>query len=77
MRIDRSRAFISKRGFQFVPLRPAPDAGESLEAVGLAPATELLVFERGGHKRALVMRELSYHHIAQGELGGLPYLISF
>jgi hypothetical protein len=27
--------------------------------------------------RALVAREMAFHHVAQGELGGQPYLVSF
>ena len=38
---------------------------------------ELLLFERGGQTRALLLREMAYHHVAQGELAGEPYLVTF
>jgi hypothetical protein len=35
------------------------------------------MFSRGGMMRALVAREMAYHHVAQGELDGRPYMVSF
>ena len=55
----------------------APDNGEPLAASDLGCDVELLVVERGGASRALVMREVSYHHVAQGRLAGEPYVVSF
>ena len=77
MVIDRSRAAIKKTGFQFAPLRPPPDAGAPLAALELPAETEILVFERGGAKRGLLVRHMAYHHVAQGELAGHPYLVTF
>ncbi|MBV7338284.1 hypothetical protein KFU94_60675 [Chloroflexi bacterium TSY] len=37
---------------------------------------ELLVFEQVGEHRALVMREMAYHHVAQGKVAN-KYLVSF
>ena len=54
-----------------------PEMGQPLKEAGLSPATELLVFERGNERRALIAREMAYHHLAQGTLAGQPYLISF
>jgi hypothetical protein len=48
-----------------------------LREAGLREETELLVFERGGLRRALVLQQMAYHHLAQGELAGRPYLVSF
>ncbi len=76
-RIDRSRANYNEKGFSFVPLRPKPRASIPLAQAKLPPARELLVFERGGEHRALIAREMAYHHVAQGELAGEPYLVSF
>ena len=77
MPVDRSRAVITKQRFQFVPFRPASDQGEPLGETSFADDEELIVFERKGLRRALVVREMAYHHIAQGELAGEPYLVSF
>ena len=54
-----------------------PDHGEPL-ATSEVPLDELLVVvERGGHRIALLVRQLTYHHLAQGRLGGEPYAVSF
>ncbi|HEX2698285.1 MAG TPA: DUF3179 domain-containing (seleno)protein, partial [Anaerolineales bacterium] len=48
-----------------------------LSSLNLSPDLELIVFTQGGKTRALVAREMAYHHIAQGELNGQPYMVSF
>ena len=67
---------ISRRGFQFKPFRPTGDGGPLISA-GLADEEELLVFGRGDQYRALILRQMVYHHVAQGELAGEPYLVTF
>lgn len=52
-------------------------SGEPLKKAGLPAETELLVFERAGELKALLRREMAYHHLAQGSLGGEPYIVSF
>ena len=52
-------------------------AGTPLADSGLHPGTELLLWERGGETRALTVRQMAYHHVAQGELGGEPYVVTF
>ena len=59
------------------PRFSVPDRGAPLRDAHLSPDTELLVAERGGERRAFVMSELSQPHLAQGKLGGEPYLVSF
>jgi hypothetical protein len=67
---------LLKIGFFFKPF-VVPSHGLSLAATNLHPEEELIFFERGGMKRALLAREMAYHHVAQGELAAEPYLISF
>jgi hypothetical protein len=67
---------LSKKGFAFPPFI-VPVHGMPLAALSLPGETELLVFSRGGTWRGLVAREMAYHHVAQGELAGEPYLVSF
>jgi len=55
----------------------AQGEGTPLSAAGLAPEDQLIVFERDGEHRALELRRMAYHHLAQGALAGKPYLISF
>lgn len=75
-RIDRSNMRVRKRGFQFKPFRPTED-GEPLDTLNLADDDELLVFERVGERRGLLLPQMVYHHVAQGELAGKPYLVTF
>ena len=51
--------------------------GVPLTEADLNPKEELLVFERAGERRALLQKHMVYHHVAQGELAGEPYLVSF
>ncbi len=39
--------------------------------------TPILVVERGGQRLALITREMSFHHVAQGEMAGEPWMVSF
>ncbi len=74
-RFDLGRARL--RGPDYFKRYRAPDTGRPLAASGLGHDVELLVVERCGESRALVMREVSYHHVAQGRLAGEPYVVSF
>lgn len=38
---------------------------------------QLIVFQRAGEKRALLVRQMAYHHAAQGVLADEPFLITF
>ncbi|NJC97875.1 MAG: DUF3179 domain-containing protein [Anaerolineae bacterium] len=77
MMVDRSRSlFLKKKGFLFEPFR-FPEQSIPLSNTRLRPDMELIAFERGGMHRAFLAREMAYHHVAQGELAGEPYLVSF
>jgi hypothetical protein len=67
---------LSWRGFAFPPFQ-VPAQGTLLSSLSLSADLELILFSRGGLTRALVAREMAFHHVAQGELGGHPYLVSF
>ena len=67
---------LSWKGFAFPPFQ-VPKQGVPLSSLNLPPDLELIIFTRGGLTRALVAREMAFHHVAQGELGGQPYLVSF
>jgi len=51
--------------------------GTSLREAGLSPKALLLVYERAGQRRALLVNQMTWHHVAQGELAGEPYVVSF
>ncbi len=75
MTFDASRASLKSPDF-FRRFRVSGN-GKPLGNAGLKPQTQLLVFERGGKRRALLRHQMIYHHVAQGELAGEPYLITF
>lgn len=76
-RIDRSKLNVLEEGFRFEPFRPKSSHEIPLAQAKLKPNTELLAFERGGERRAVLLNEALYHHIIQGELAGEPYLVTF
>jgi hypothetical protein len=72
----RGLPLLKRKGFLFEPFA-VPEAGILLREMRLPADAELIVFERRGQSRALLAREMAYHHAAQGELAGQPYLVSF
>jgi hypothetical protein len=39
--------------------------------------TPILVFEAGGRTLSLVSSQMAYHHVAQGEMAGEPWMVTF
>lgn len=62
----------------FVPLRN-PEWRPLDDVVGdeVAEDTPVLVFEAGGETLVLVSSQMSYHHVAQGEMAGEPWMVTF
>ncbi len=56
---------------EMIPLRQALDDGR------IDKTTQLLILDRGTRQLALVTGQMAYHHIAQGELDGEPWMVSF
>ena len=75
MDFDAERAML--KGPDVFQRFRVPARGERLAALRLKPKTQLLVFQRGGERRALLREQMAYHHLAQGELAGEPFLVSF
>ena len=72
---DPGRAML--RGpdlFKRLQLASAPAPLADLE---LEPDEELVVFDRGGCRYGLKLRQLAYHHVAQGAVNGQATLIAF
>ena len=63
-------------GFFFQPFT-VPARGRPLAAANLNADAEIVLIERGHERRALLATEMAYHHVAQGELAGERYLVSF
>ena len=63
----------------FIPLRnpewnPLRDARRSRD---VSDDTPVLKFEAGGETLVLVSSQMSYHHVAQGEMAGEPWMVTF
>ena len=63
--------FVPLRNPAWTPLRGALRAGD------VADDTPVLVFEAGGETLVLVSSQMSYHHVAQGEMAGEPWMVTF
>lgn len=63
--------FVPLRDPEWKPLRTARRARE------VQDDTPILAFEAGGRTLALVSSQMSYHHVAQGEMAGEPWMVTF
>ena len=75
---DESRAFLNDTPMfdafypeSYEPLSTARRDGRVRDDTGL------LMLQRGDMTLALVTMQMSYHHIAQGEMAGEPWMVSF
>jgi len=75
---DRSRVWIVDSTifvpFQVtgtIPLREARAKGT------VEDETNLLVLEARGVRLALITSQMAYHHVAQGDIAGEPWMVSF
>lgn len=50
---------------------------EALAAGELNPDTPVLVMEHDAGTLVFVRSQMAYHHVAQGELAGEPWLVTF
>jgi hypothetical protein len=55
----------------------SPETALKLAEFPIPGSEQLIVFERSEEKRALLVRQMAYHHVAQGKLAGEPFLIAF
>ena len=63
----------------FVPLRN-PDwrsLSDARRSGDVSDDTPVLVFEVGGSTLVLVSSQMSYHHVAQGDMHGEPWMVTF
>ena len=75
---DTDRAIFWKSP-NFVPLRnPEWRSLADVRRTGeIADDTPVLVFEAGGSTLVLVSSQIAYHHIAQGDINGEPWMVTF
>ena len=75
---DAKRAILSKRDM-FRPLAVGRTEGlaDALRGKKVRGETPVLVLERDGKALALLTSEMIFHHVAQGEWNGTPFLATF
>ena len=75
---DISRAWLRDttmfEPFRVTETRPLRDALADGE---IGEDTPLLVVEHDAGKLALLTTQMAYHHVAQGEMAGEPWMVSF
>lgn len=75
---DPGRAILNDEPW-FDPFRPTSvePLRDALEDGRLTSDAALMVLERNGRHLALPTMQMSYHHVAQGDLAGEPWMVSF
>ena len=80
LEFDPDRAYLSDKTI-FVPFHVVDDdihpLREAVDGGLIQPDTWLLVMEHDAGRLALVMDQMAYHHVAQGEIRGEPWMVSF
>ena len=75
---DAERAMLMKRElFRPLTVERTERLADALARRKVAADTQLLLLERDGEALALRTHEMIYHHVAQGELGGRPFVATF
>jgi hypothetical protein len=75
---DAHRALLLRNDiFQPFRVTTSRPLQTTLESGDLCAAASLLVVRRDGAVLALSSWQLTYHHAAQGEIEGEPFLVSF
>ena len=64
-------------GFDPFPIATTEPLKDALEYGKVGEETAVLLLARGNTRLALLTEQMSYHHIAQGELEGEPWMVSF
>ena len=75
---DKRRALLLRRDI-FTPYRVTSTSllRDALSRGDLPEDAPVLVVDRGAATLVLLTQQLLYHHVAQGELAGEPWMVSF
>jgi len=75
---DAKRAILSKRDmFRPLAVQRTEALADSVAHRQVRPETPLLLLERDGAALAMLTDQMVFHHVAQGELNGVPFLATF
>ncbi len=75
---DINRARVGA-GSRFEPFRVSQTQSlrQALVAGVVESGTRLLVMEHAAGRLALLTDQMAYHHVAQGDIAGEPWMVSF
>ena len=75
---DKRHALLLRRDI-FAPYRVTSTSllRDAVFRGDLPEGEPVMVVERGAATLVLLTRQLHYHHVAQGELAGEPWMVSF
>jgi hypothetical protein len=77
-KFDASRAWLSdKDEFEPFYVKVTRPLREALACGDVREDTPILVMEHDAGALALLTQQMSYHHLAQGEMAGEPWMVSF
>ena len=75
---EPGRAILSDVwGFDPFPVTKMEPLKDALEEGKVREETAVLLLDRGDTRLALLTEQMSFHHIAQGELEGEPWMVAF
>jgi hypothetical protein len=75
---DPSRAHLSKKDkFQRFVVKGSESLEIAVKEKKIGGDDLILILERSGERLAFSVFQMAYHHVAQGELAGQPYLVNF
>ncbi|GGE07412.1 hypothetical protein GCM10011571_05840 [Marinithermofilum abyssi] len=76
---DAARARLEKKDlFRRFKVKGEGEPLEQVLADGkMKEQDEILVMERGGRRLAFSVAQIDFHHVAEGELDGQPYMIAY
>lgn len=75
---DPGRAMLNDTPFfDAFKVRTLEPLAAALRANKVEKETPVLALVRGGRHLALLTMQMSYHHVAQGEMAGEPWMVSF
>lgn len=75
--LEFSRERARLLGPDWFPRFVAAARPEKLQRHASQTDSRVMVAERHGSRRAYWLDQITYHHVAQGVLGGEPFLVSF
>ena len=75
---DANRAILSRKDlFRPLPVQRTERLANTLAGEKVKADAPLLLLEQDDAVLTLLTHQMIYHHVAQGELGGTPFLATF